>query len=227
MRMEPADVPPIVHEGIRYEAPHFEVADCESAPELSLRERMLQALHRAAMQAGGEAPPTLLQDEGWCRQQLEHAGFRPDEIASLGEHLAIERAMGEVIRNSVQELLMKAMASGQGLTDFNPLTAISAEWLLEALEKHGTLSSAQREQAVANWQASQRSMRAALQMPARQGGLLVAYDCESGRWLWSLQVFQSDEVFIRSLGVEGDFVVVRDEQQRLYRIDPQTRQVIA
>lgn len=213
MRMAPRDVVPIVHEGVRYDAPHWFQSQEVKPPELSVRERMLQALH----EAGNPADP---------RPFLESRGFSADDIELMERHLAAEQVLKRVVTQSVQELILKSMSQGGPP---NPMAAISPEWLLEALEKDGTLSAEQRQEAVSRFQASQKALQHGLQAAGGQnGGWLVASD-EKGQLLWSLRVYEpaeGEDVFITSLEMDGEFVLVRDEKRREHRVDLKTRRVL-
>ena len=219
MRMAPRDVTPIVHEGVRYDAPHWFQSDQVKPPELNARERMMQVLQQAV------EPSALLTDPARCRQVLEEKGFSTEEVEQMDRHLESERVLRRVITESLQELILKSM--GQGGPP-NPMAAISPEWLLGALEKDGTLSAEQREQAVGRWQASQQALKQGLQSPSGQnGGWLVASN--EGGSLWSLRVYEpedGEEVFITSLEMDGEQLVVRDEKRRQHRVDLKLRQVV-
>ena len=221
MRMAPRDVAPIVHEGVRYDAPHWFQSDQVKAPELSARERMMQVLQQAV------DPSALLTDPARCRQVLEEKGFSAEEVEQMDRHLESERVLRRVITESLQELILKSL--GQGGPP-NPMAAISPEWLLGALEKDGTLSPEQRQQAVGRWQASQQALKQGLQsLSGQNGGWLVASDDNNGSSLWSLRVYQpedGEEVFITSLEMDGEQLVVRDEKRRQHRVDLKLRQVV-
>ena len=219
MRMAPRDVTPIIHEGVRYDAPHWFQSDQVKPPELNARERMMQVLQQAV------DPSALLTDPARCRQVLEEKGFSAEEVEQMDRHLESERVLRRVITESLQELILKSM--GQGGPP-NPMAAISPEWLLGALEKDGTLSAEQREQAVVRWQASQQALKQGLQSASGQnGGWLVASN--EGGSLWNLRVYESEdgeEVFITSLEMDGDLLLVRDEKRRQHRVDLKLRQVV-
>ena len=213
MRMAPRDVVPIVHEGVRYDAPHWFQSEEVKPPELSTRERMLQVLH----EAGNPTHPRAL---------LESRGFADADIEQMERHLESESVLKRVITQSVQELLLKSMSQGGPP---NPLAAISPEWLLEALEKDGSLSPEQRQEAVGRFQASQQALQRGLQAVGGQnGGWLVASD-ERGQLLWSLRVYEpaeGEDVFITSLEMDGEELLVRDEKRREYRVDLNSRRVL-
>lgn len=221
MRMAPRDVTPIVHEGVRYDAPHWFQSDQVKAPELSARERMMQVLQQAV------EPSALLTDPARCRQVLEEKGFSAEEVEQMDRHLESERVLRRVITQSLQELILKSM--GQGGPP-NPMAAISPEWLLGALEKDGTLSADQREQAVGRWQESQKALQQGLQsLSGQNGGWLVASDDSQGGSLWSLRVYEpedGEEVFITSLEMDGEQLLVRDEKRRQHRVDLKLRRVV-
>ena len=223
MRMAPRDVTPIVHEGVRYEAPHHYQSAEVKPPELSARDRMLQALQQAADPSN---PSALFTDPAGCRAVLEGRGFSPADIELMDRHLESERVLRRVITQSVQELIMKSLSQGGPP---NPMAAISPEWLLEALEKDGTLSAEQRQEAVARWQESQKALKKGLEsLGGQNGGWLVAQDDQSGRTLWSLRVYEpaeGEDIFILSLAIDGDVLLVRDEKQREYRVDLKQRRL--
>ena len=224
MRMAPRDVTPIVHEGVRYEAPHQYQSEQVRPPDLSARDRMLQALQQAADPAD---PSALFTDSARCREVLEARGFSPSDVEQMERHLESERVLRRVITQSVQELILKSLSQGGPP---NPMAAISPEWLLEALEKDGTLSAEQRQQAVGRWQASQQALKRGLEsLGGQNGGWLVASREETGALLWSLRVYEpgeGEDVYIVSLAMEGEQVLVRDEKHREYRVDLKTRQVV-
>ena len=227
MRMAPRDVAPIVHEGVRYDAPHCFQSDQLKAPDLNPRERMMQVLQQAAARENPVDPSALLTDPARCRQVLEQKGFSAEEVELMDRHLESERVLRRGITQSLQELILKSL--GQGGPP-NPMAAISPEWLLEALEKEGTLSTEQRQQAVGRWQASQQALKQGLQrISGQNGGWLVASDDQNGNCLWSLRVYQpqdGEDVFITSLEIDGEQLLVRDEKRRLHRVDLKLRQVV-
>lgn len=213
MRMAPRDVVPIVHEGVRYDAPHWYQSEEVKPPELSARERMLQVMH----EAGNPEDPSSL---------LARKGFSPEEIELMRRHLESERVLKRVITQSVQELLLKSLSQGGPP---NPMAAISPEWLLEALERDGTLSAEQRQEAVGRFQASQQALQKGLQsLGGQNGGWLVASD-ERGAPLWSLRIYEpaeGEDVFITSLEMDGEHMLVRDEKRREHRVDLKLRRVV-
>lgn len=213
MRMAPRDVVPIVHEGVRYDAPHWYQSEEVKPPELSVRERMLQVMH----EAGNPEDPSSL---------LASKGFSPEEIELMHHHLESERVLKRVITQSVQELLLKSLSQGGPP---NPMAAISPEWLLEALERDGTLSAEQRQEAVGRFQASQQALQKGLQsLGGQNGGWLVASD-ERGAPLWSLRIYEpaeGEDVFITSLEMDGEQMLVRDEKRREHRVDLNLRRVV-
>ena len=95
MRMAPRDVAPIVHEGVRYDAPHWFQSDQVKAPELNARERMMQVLQQAV------DPSALLTDPARCRQVLEQKGFSAEEVEQMDRHLESERVLRHVITQSL------------------------------------------------------------------------------------------------------------------------------
>lgn len=222
--MAPRDVSPVVHEGVRYEAPHWFQSEEVKPPELSARERMLQVLQQAADPAD---PSALFTDPAGCRQVLESKGFTTVEIAQMERYLESERVLRHVITQSVQELIMKSLSQGGPP---NPMAAISPEWLLEALEKDGTLSAEQRQEAVSRWQANQQALKRGLQsLGGQNGGWLVASEETTGKPLWSLRLYEpaeGEDVFILALSMDGEALLVRDEQQREYRVDLKQRRVV-
>jgi len=230
MRMAPRDVSPIYHQGVRYEAPHFIDFEEATEPVLTPRQRMLSVLHTAAQ--GGD----LQRDPTWCRDVLSQAGFESFEIERMLQHLELERKVGQVLRDSMQELMMKALTEGSG---FDPLAQLSPEWLYQALEKEGSLTAEQRRQAVENWQSQMQSLREAAQRPACQnGGYLVAYDQATEQRLWWLRVYETSydldleqdvqDVFITALSIDDEgYLLVRDERRRIYRIDLSRRQIVS
>lgn len=222
MRMTPRDVPFILHEGVRYDAPHFYQADQLPVPELSSRDRMMQALQRA----GSTDPSTLMNDPERCRSVLQEAGFSPNEVEQMETYLESERVLRRVITQSLQELIFKSMSQGGPP---NPMAAISPEWLLEALEKDGTLSSEQRQEAVLRWQNSQQALKRGLEsLGGQNGGWLVASHPSNGSILWSLRVYEpsgAEDVFITSLEIDGEHLLVRDEKRREHRVDLKLRRL--
>jgi len=212
---------------VRYDAPHWFQSDQVKAPELSARERMMQVLQQAAAQENPVDPSVLLTDPAGCRQVLEQKGFSAEEVGQMDRHLESERVLRRVITQSLQELIVKSM--GQGGPP-NPMAAISPEWLLEALEKDGALSAEQRQQAVGRWQASQQALKQGLQsLSGQNGGWLVASDDSDGGSLWSLRVYQpedGEDVFITSLEMDGEQLVVRDEKRRQHRVDLKLRRIV-
>ena len=224
MRMAPRDVTPIVHQGVRYEAPHFFQSEVVKPPELSVRERMLQVLQQSADPADAAA---LFTDPLRCREVLENHQFSESDIQHMERHLESERVLRRVITQSVQELIMKSLSQGGPP---NPMAAVSPEWLLEALERDGTLSAEQRQEAVSRWQASQQALKKGLQsLGAQNGGWVLARDEESGRVLWSLRLYEppeGEDIFLLALAMEGDLLLARDENQREYRVDLRQRRVV-
>lgn len=221
--MSPRDVPFVLHEGVRYDAPHFFQSDRLEAPELSVRDRMMQTLQRA----GSHDPAALMNDPALCRQVLQQAGFSDAEIESMEQHLESERVLRRVITQSLQELIFKSMSQGGPP---NPMAAVSPEWLLEALERDGTLSSEQRQHAVSRWQASQQALKQGLQSAGGQsGGWLLASDPQDGSILWSLRIYQpaeGEDLFITSMEIDGEQLLVRDEKRREHRVDLKLRRVL-
>lgn len=224
MRMAPRDVAPIVHEGVRYEAPHWYQSEEVKPPELSARERMMQVLQQSADPSN---PAALFTDPVRCRQVLESKGFSAGDIELMDRHLESERVIRRVITQSLHELIAKSLSQGGPP---NPMAAISPEWLLEALEKDGTLSAEQRQEAVGRWQASQQALKRGLEsMGGQHGGWLVASQDEGGAPLWSLRLYEPEEgedVFITSLTIESEHLLVRDEKRREYRVDLALRRVV-
>lgn len=223
MRMTPRDVPFILHEGVRYDAPHWYQSEELKPPELSARDRMMQVLQ----QAGSADPSALLNDSARCRQVLEERGFSVQDIEQMERYLESERVLRRVITQSLQELIFKSMSQGGPP---NPMAAISPEWLLEALEREGTLSTEQRQEAVARWQASQQALKQGLQSAGGQnGGWLLASQPEDGSILWSLKVYEpaeGEDVFITSLEMDGEHLLIRDEKRREHRVDLKLRRVV-
>ena len=109
--MAPRDVTPIVHEGVRYDAPHLYRSEEVKPPELSVRERMLQALQQAADPTD---PSALFTDSTRCRAVLEGRGFAPADIELMEKHLESERVLRRVITQSVQELILKSLSQEIG-----------------------------------------------------------------------------------------------------------------
>ncbi|MBS2036581.1 hypothetical protein JST97_16430 [bacterium] len=223
MRMTPRDVPFILHEGVRYDAPHDYQSEQLQTPELSARDRMMQVLQRA----GSADLSALMNDSARCRQVLQEAGFAADDIEQMERYLESERVLRKVITQSLQELIFKSMSQGGPP---NPMAAVSPEWLLEALEKDGTLSADQRQEAVVRWQSSQQALKKGLQsLGAQRGGWLLASDPNRGSILWSLRVYEpsdGEDIFITSLEIDGEDLVVRDEKRREYRVDLKLRRVV-
>lgn len=224
MRMAPRDVPPIVNEGVRYEAPHLYQSDQVKPLELGARERMLAVLQQSADPSD---PAALLTDPARCREVLQARGFSAGDIDQMERHLESERVLRRVITQSLQELILKSLSQGGPP---NPMAAISPEWLLEALEKDGTLSSEQRQEAVNRWQGSQKALKQGLEsLGGQNGGWLVASDEQSGRSLWSLRLYEpaeGEDVFITSLEMDGEYLLARDEKRREYRVDLKLRRVV-
>lgn len=224
MRMAPRDVAPIVHAGVRYDAPHWYQSEEVKPPELSARERMMQVLQQAA---DPNNPAALFTDPARCREVLQGKGFSAADIELMDRHLESERVIRRVITQSLHELIARSLSQGGPP---NPMAAISPEWLLEALEKDGTLSAEQRQEAVSRWQASQQALQRGLtSLGGQNGGWLVASEDEGGASLWSLRVYEPEEgedVFITSLAMEGDFLLVRDEKRREHRVDLALRRVV-
>ncbi|MCW5867325.1 MAG: hypothetical protein KIS61_08660 [Candidatus Eremiobacteraeota bacterium] len=222
--MSPREVAPVVHQGVRYEAPHWYQSEEVKPPELSARERMMQVLQQSADPSN---PAALFTDPARCREVLESKGFSSPDIELMDRHLESERVLRRVITQSLHELIAKSLSQGGPP---NPMAAISPEWLLEALEKDGTLSGEQRQEAVSRWQASQQALQRGLEsLGGQHGGWLVASQDEGGGLLWSLRVYEPEEgedVFITSLAMEGEYLLVRDEKRREYRVDLNLRRVV-
>lgn len=223
MRSSPKDVAPLVHDGVRYEAPHFEILRSRGSKWLKV---MSQALEQAARQDAASGREFNPQDPTWARTALEGCGAPEDEKATFLDLLTFQATVAPVLQKVTAEMMRKAFEGG-GFPSLQPSD------LRQALQEEGTLSAEQIDRLVtqASGEGDPRKTK-----PRQNGGTVVAYDESTGEELWDLQVYTTDydpdeeqdvqDVFITGLSLEAGHLVVSDERGRSHRVDLTSRQVV-
>jgi len=70
---------------------------------------------------------------------------------------------------------------------------------------------------------------------SQNGGYLEAWNAKTGRWLWRVRVYNvkynplqetdAQDIFIKSLSVKDDKLIVINDAETIYEVDPKTRKV--
>lgn len=226
MRSIPKDVPPVVHNGVRYEAPHFWDSNAVvGATAMAALSESLEAALRKSLQEG---PEPKLQDPEWLKGALAGCSASAAEKEAFLDLMAFQAVVAPVMQKVTIDLM------SHGAMDREGLPAMDRDAFRRALEKEGTLSAEQIERAISQFSAHDQASPAA---PYHQnGGMLVVFDCATGRQLWQTCVFKTDydpaleqdvqDVFITGLRLDGESLVVDDEAGRAWRVDLSTRQVV-
>lgn len=215
MRMPPEEVIPIVHQGVRYRAPHDATAErspWDPAVELRLLE---QAGHDQA---------TTLADPAWVDRTLGEMGLSAAEREAWCTRIRVAGATNAALQAVLARKLPEML--GGGLAGFE-LPKIEAEDMQKELVAAG-LSPSEVDLGVSMWRESQPG--------AQQGGVVIAEDVGSGKELWRLPIYSTtidpsyeedvQWVFITQLDIQGDQLLVRDERRRVHVVDLSTRTVV-
>lgn len=231
MRNNPSPVPPITHNGIRYEAPHWRRSlpiDPGQDAALALEEGRMQATMVNAMARGG--PADLSPD--WVRSTLLEAGHQADLVDRLVDKMVVHRKLQEALislATSVTRLNTMGTES-----DTSPLGYATPDRVRPLLERGG-LTPTQIDTAL-EFLENQKSQIAGTRLQAPQdGGYLLALEESTGRPLWCVQVYNTSyspseekhdqDVFITELRLDGDRLLVLDESGRTHSVDLAGREV--
>ena len=211
MRQPPKDVTPVVHQGIRYEAPHHSLEADDGAERLRVISTHLEKAMRSSMVGGKMIDP---QDSGWLKEALKDCPVPQSEIDAFLDLMAFQAAVAPVMMRVTQKLLSQPLPQG--------LPNLESHDMRQALEEDGTLTPLQIDRVLGD-------ITGAFGNPTANtphGGRLAAYDQVSNEKLWELQVYHSKEdLFITELRLEGDDLIVLDEFSREHRIDLKDRRV--
>lgn len=204
-------------------------SNCLSEP--SEEKQMEQALLRAYTQKGPQAD---LSPE-WTKSVLLEAGFDAEAVEETVERMTIQRKLQEVLVELATSVTRER--SFWSKKDTSPLGYATPERVKSLLEGRG-LDPQQIEKAL-EFLEKQKTMTAepVKTGQARQnGGYVVAYEDSTDRPLWCLQVYKTkydeeletdiQDVFITSLQIHDDKLIVKAEQSRSHVIDIYTRQVL-
>lgn len=234
MRREPKPVPPITHNGIRYEAPHWRAGlplePGEDSLELAEEARM-QATMVNAMARGGAVD---LSPE-WIKSTLLEAGHDPDLVERTVEKMAVHRKLQEALMTLATSVTQMASYGEESRSDQSPLGYATDERLRPLLEKNG-LTPEQIQMALNFLKRQKIQMLPEGERPSPQdGGYVVAFKESSDEPLWCVQVYETEysdgfekddqEIFITEMSVEGDRLTVKDERDRTHSICLKTRTV--
>lgn len=214
MRQPPADVPSLVHNGVRYEAPHANPEAEEGAARLRVITQHLEQAMRKGMMAGEPVDP---QNRAWLEGALSDCPVPADEIRSFLELMEFQATVAPVMMRVTHQMLSRVMPAGR-------MPTLEGPDLREALEADGTLSGEQIDRVLNDITGPFAGPR-----PAANGGRLVAHDEKTGDKMWELQVYRNDgaesEVFVTRLSSEGDDILVFDESGRRHCVNPYLKRV--
>ncbi len=224
-RAAPKPVPPVVHDGARYEAPHRLLQQARTVDEqIAL---CLWADRERALFARLDNPAA--DQLAYTRKTLEDAGFaKVDVDAAIGRMALLERFARAMEQHmpSPQAMRESMLADGAVPDLLNPA------FLDVVMTADGSFTPEDREACKLEWK---RQMTGPPVEP-QSGGHVVAYDQASKQELWRLQVYRTaydnalegdvQDVFITSLTIEGDQLIVRDEKRWVHHIDLMRREVV-
>ncbi len=214
MSQNPAPVPSLLHEGVRYEAPHTNPEAEEGAARLRVITLHLEQAMRRGMTAGEPVDP---QSRAWLEGALADCPVPADEIRSFLELMEFQATVAPVMMRVTQQMLSKVMPAGK-------LPTLEGPDLRAALEADGTLTPEQIDRVLDDITGPFAGPR-----PSANGGRLVALDEQSGEKLWELQVYRNDgaaeEVYVTGLDSQGEDILVRDQSGRVHRVNSVIKKV--
>ena len=234
MRREPKPVPPVSHNGIRYEAPHWRAGlpldPGEDALELAEEARMQATMVNALAQGGA----VDLSPE-WIQSTLLDAGHDPELVEKTVGKMVVHRKLQEALMTLATSVTQTASYGEESRSDRSPLGYATQDRLRPLLEKNG-LTPKQIQTALSFLHRQKIQMLPEGERPSPQdGGYVVAFKESSQEPLWCVQVYETEyssgfekddqEVFITHLAVEENTLRVTDESERTHIICLKTREV--
>jgi len=236
MRKQPAEVTPVEHQGIRYEAPHWgHMLQSEPSAAPSREVRMAQVLREKRLE-GSDLTLHNPDDPDWIRAALSAAGFDAADIDSAIARRQVETVLGRVARAQMQTQMMRALQSGQGFGEGGPLAImglIDRSQIEADLATEG-LNPDQVGLAMQSWDRQVESLQqAAAVIPPQNGGYVVARQISTLEKLWTVQVYQTEDnglsrgsdIFITHLEIKDEHLLIVDETRRVHRLNLATRVV--
>lgn len=204
MRQPPKDVPSVIYNGIRYEAPHWSRETQAGAQRLRVISGHLEQVMRARMVAGQPIDP---HDPDWLREALKDCPVSASELEAYLDLMAFQTAVAPVMMRVTQKLLSRSFPDG--------LPTLEGPDLRQALEDDGALTPAQIDRVVNDITGPFASSQ-----PPVRGGRLEAFDQTSGDKLWEMEVFEDDTpAFITEIRPDGDRLLIRDDAGREHAVD--------
>ena len=227
MRKDPALVPPIVHNGVKYEAPHWRrglpLDPGQDAREAREEARMQATLVNVMARQG----PADMTPE-WIQSTLLEAGHDADLVKRTVEKMTVHR----ILQEALMKLATSVTQTGAfQASDQSPMGYASEERLRPVLEESG-LNPEQIDLAL-QFLENQKSQLA--KATPQDGGYVLATEADFGLPLWCIQVYETvyssgfekddQEVFITDLSLDGNSLLIKDERERTHSLDLETREI--
>ena len=224
MRLPPQDVPPLSHQGIVYRAPHHGAVESGDFLARSEIEALLQEAAR-----GGQTWPDerLLSDPDWVRGVLQTNHYPVRDIERTLDNILVNTVWLEAIRDHL----------GEVISQDPDLSQTGPEWALSKARADGRIAPRHEALMASMWEACKTQLQGMMgKSSPRHGGWVVAYDEASGDKIWQIRVYQTEydrnletdvqDVYIRSLSIQDGYLLVRDEDRRIHRVDLSTRKLV-
>ena len=227
MRHEPVPVAPVIHNGIKYEAPHWRrglpLDPGQDATEAQEEARMQATLVNVMARTG----PTDLTPE-WINSTLLEAGHDPMLVKRTVDKMTVHRKLQE----SLMKLATSVTQTGAfQASDQSPMGYATEDRLRPVLLENG-LNEEQVDMALQFLKNQKAQLSQSL---PQDGGYVLATDAETGAPMWCVQVYETvyssglekddQEVFITELALDGNSLLVHDERERTHSLDLDSRAI--